>query len=284
MTQRGHGGVRRTAIAEYPAPSIVHRADRRWGRLALPRLLLISRLLQKIRQSGEDDDDKFSLPTSSGLSENVFEGGARVVNCRRKRRVAHPPELRPERDSFRAIIIPLQAVYCDQNRNSKSALQTQERLCVAVRDPFPITLADRKLLQECTRLSHRSVRVINREHDSRNADLEQQIEERRCKIEAAEGVVHVLTQIGTKGTRELRHLSRHVLVESRQHKRNAFAQVANDDLQFRIAIEHASQNHANEMDTGFDVPAPACARKHRGHGWRKPTERSLDDRLGRHRW
>src|SRR5262245_42337834 len=94
MTQRGHGGVRRTAIAEYPAPSIVHRADRRWGRLALPRLLLISRLLQKIRQSGEDDDDKFSLPTSSGLSENVFEGGARVVNCRRKRRVAHPPELR----------------------------------------------------------------------------------------------------------------------------------------------------------------------------------------------
>src|SRR5215510_3248879 len=85
------------------------------------------------------------------------------------------------------------------------ALQTQECLCVAVRDPFPITLADRKLLQECTRLSHRSVRVINREHDSRNADLEQQIEERRCKIEAAEGVVHVLTQIGTKGTRELRH-------------------------------------------------------------------------------
>jgi hypothetical protein len=47
------------------------------GRLALPRLLLISRLLQKDRQSGEDEDDKFSLPTSSGLSENVFEGCAR---------------------------------------------------------------------------------------------------------------------------------------------------------------------------------------------------------------
>src|SRR5262249_35788290 len=164
------------------------------------------------------------------------------------------------------------------------ALQAQECLCVAVRDPFAVTLADRKLLQECPRLSHRSVGVINREHDPRDADLEQQVEERCCEIEAAESIVHVLTQIGAKGTRELRHLLRQVLVESRQHERNAFAQVANNDLQFRIAIEHASEHHANEVDAGFDVPAPACARKHRGYGWRKPTERSLDDCLRRHGW
>src|SRR5436190_6342817 len=51
-----------------------------------------------------------------------------------------------------------------------------------------------------------------------------------------------------------------------------------------MAIEHATKDHANEMDRGFDVPAPACARKRRSYGRRKPTERSLDDCLRRHGW
>jgi hypothetical protein len=34
-------------------------------------------LLQTVRQSGKDDYDKFSLPTASGLPEDILEGGAR---------------------------------------------------------------------------------------------------------------------------------------------------------------------------------------------------------------
>src|SRR5919109_5648204 len=68
-----------------------------------------------------------------------------------------------------------------------SALQAQQRLRVAVRDALPIGVADRKLLQECARLRHRAIRMIDREYDPSDADLEQQVEERRRIIEAAEG-------------------------------------------------------------------------------------------------
>ena len=79
------------------------------------------------------------------------------------------------------------------------ALQTQQLVRVAVRDALPVRLADREVLQERTRLRHRPIRMVNREHDPFNADLKQQVEERRCKIEAAEGVVNVLAQIGAEG-------------------------------------------------------------------------------------
>ena len=43
------------------------------GRVAVS----LHRPLQTVRQSGKDDYDKFSLPTGSGLPEDILEGGAR---------------------------------------------------------------------------------------------------------------------------------------------------------------------------------------------------------------
>jgi hypothetical protein len=43
----------------------------------LAALLSQHGLLQTVRQSGKDDYDKFSLPTGSGLPEDILEGGAR---------------------------------------------------------------------------------------------------------------------------------------------------------------------------------------------------------------
>src|SRR5262245_32451462 len=92
----------------------------------------------------------------------------------------------------------MNAVYGRINANRKvrsgtvvipDLLQPEQPLLVTMGDPLPVRRADRKVLQKRARLRHRSVRMIDREHDPLDADLEQQVVKRRREIEAAEGVV-----------------------------------------------------------------------------------------------
>ena len=40
------------------------------------------------------------------------------------------------------------------------------------------------------------------------------------------------------------------------------AHVADHDLQFQEAVEHAAGNHADDMDGSLDVPVPGAAGQH----------------------
>ena len=44
-------------------------------------------------------------------------------------------------------------------------------------------------------------------------------------------------------------------VEALEHTGKSFAEMADDDLQ--VAVEHAAEDEADDVDRGFDVPAPA---------------------------
>jgi len=46
-------------------------------------------------------------------------------------------------------------------------------------------------IEEGKRLDHRGIRVVGRKHDAVYADLEQQVQKRRKKIEATESVVDI---------------------------------------------------------------------------------------------
>jgi hypothetical protein len=107
--------------------------------------------------------------------------------------------------------------------------------------------------------------VVNAEHDPLYADFEQQVEERRREIEAAEGVMHVLPQTVGDRPRKLGHLLGQSPVHPFPHKGDGFAHVADHDLQFGMPVEHAAKDHAQEMDRCFYVPAPAGTREDAGH-------------------
>jgi len=73
-----------------------------------------------------------------------------------------------------------------------SRSQPQEALGVAVRYPLPVGGAYREPIQEISRLTHRSVRVVCREHHPIRSDLEYQVEQRLDPVETAKRVVDVL--------------------------------------------------------------------------------------------
>jgi len=164
-----------------------------------------------------------------------------------------------------------------------SGLQPEQLLRIAVRDALLVRGTDRDLLQEGAGLHHRAVGVVDREHDALGADFEQQAEERRREIEAAEGVVHVLPQVIAERALQLGQRRLKIAVEPRQHEGQAFAQMADHDLQFRIAVEHAAQDQAKNVNGGLDVPAPARGREHPAHFRREAGILRLDHRLRRPR-
>ena len=55
-----------------------------------------------------------------------------------------------------------------------------------MRDPDLVGGAHRELVKERARLRHRRVGVVGGEHDSVDADLQQQVEKGRDPVEAAE--------------------------------------------------------------------------------------------------
>src|SRR5208282_1267537 len=149
-----------------------------------------------------------------------------------------------------------------------SILQPKKPFRIAVRDALLVRGTDWKLIQESARLRHGLKRMVGREHDPLDADFKQQVEDDRCEIEAAEGVVNIVSKIGADRTIEFCH--RHLqVIEPLQHEGERLAHMTDHDLQFRISIEYSAEDKANDMNRGFDVPAPARAREHGGDYRRK---------------
>ncbi len=74
----------------------------------------------------------------------------------------------------------------------------EQLFCIAVRNSFPVGVADRKPVAEGAALRHRLIGVIGRKHDAVDADLEYEIEERRQEVEARERTMDVLAQMGAR--------------------------------------------------------------------------------------
>jgi len=56
--------------------------------------------------------------------------------------------------------------------------------------------ANREPIQEISRLRHRYIGLVGREHDAVNTNLEQQVEVRLGTIESTERVMEVLAEVG----------------------------------------------------------------------------------------
>src|SRR6476646_7134612 len=98
---------------------------------------------------------------------------------------------------------------------------------------------------------------------------------------SSKGVVHIFPQIRSKWARKLGHLRRKVPIHPRQHEGYRLAEVPDHDLQLGMSVEHPAEDHAYQMDSGLDVPAPTGGREHAAHGRRKAAVKRVDDRL---RW
>src|ERR1700733_12340216 len=103
--------------------------------------------------------------------------------------------------------------------------------------------------------------MIGREHDPIDAYFEQEIQECRGEVEAAEGVVDILAEIEADRMLKVGHGHGHN-IEPLQHERQAFAHVPNHDLQFGISIEDSTKNETDDMDRGLDVPSPTWSCQH----------------------
>src|SRR5271170_367114 len=125
--------------------------------------------------------------------------------------------------------------------------------------------------------------MVSREHDAIDAHLEQQVEKCRREVEAAKCVVNVFSKVRADGAIDLRHGHRHN-VEPLQHEGERFAHVSDNDLQLWKLVEYSTEDHANDVDGGFDVPAPARARKQLGYDGRKTSIGCVDHRLRRRSW
>ncbi len=204
---------------------------------------------------------------------------------------ARTRNLAEERDRERVLRVwlPLSGARQDgrrhRSRTSERARcsQSQQAFGVAVRDPLAVSGAHRQLIQESARLRHGAIRVIGGEHDPVDAHLKQQIEEGRREIEAAEGVVDVLAQIGADRSLKPGDGRRHD-VHARLHEGERFAHVPHQELQFRKPVERAAQDNAQHVDRGFDVPAPSSVGEHEAHARRKSLVRRFHHgrrRLGR---
>src|SRR5271170_236370 len=125
--------------------------------------------------------------------------------------------------------------------------------------------------------------MVSREHDAIDAHLEQQVEKCRCEVEAAKCVVDIFAKIRADGAIGLSHSHGHD-VEPLQHEGKRFAHVADHDLQLWILVEYSAEDHANDVNGGFDVPAPTRSRKQLGYDRRKASIGYVDHRLRRRSW
>src|SRR5215469_5611026 len=55
--------------------------------------------------------------------------------------------------------------------------------------------------------------------------------------------------------------------------------MADHNLEFRISIEYSSEDEADDVDRGLDVPSPTGTREHVSYDWRETTIRCLNHRL-----
>ena len=185
--------------------------------------------------------------------------------------------------SFHGERLLVQQRQPDFVRLTLSSKQSQKTLGITVRDALFVCGTYRQLIEKRTCFRHRRVGVVGREHDPIDAHLKQQIEKGRREVEAAKRVVDIFSKIFADGAFGLRHGHRHH-VEPLQHEGKGFAHVTDDDLQFWILVEYSAENHANDVDRGFDVPTPARAGKQLGYDRCKPSIGCVDHSLGRRSW
>src|SRR5579875_1624743 len=98
--------------------------------------------------------------------------------------------------------------------------------------------------------------MVRREHDTINADLKQEVKERRCPVEASERVVNILAKIGSKWTAQLRNSWGEIHIDSRYHEGEGLTHMADHELQLRVAVKYSTEHEADYMDGGLDMPAP----------------------------
>jgi hypothetical protein len=55
---------------------------------------------------------------------------------------------------------------------------------------------------------------------------------------------------------QFRHFHWQIAIDSGKHEGKRFAQVADYKLQARVSVECSTEDEAQDMDGGFDVPSP----------------------------
>lgn len=129
-------------------------------------------------------------------------------------------------------------------------------LSVSVSYLILIRKAHWELIQEVACLRHRTIWIVSGEHDPVSSDLKIQIEECLCKVKTAERVVNILSEVVCNSTLKLRHVRRQSSVDSGHNKRKSFPHMTDHDLKVRKSVESSTDDEAEDMDRGFDMPAP----------------------------
>src|SRR5215469_15612370 len=119
-----------------------------------------------------------------------------------------------------------------------------------MRDPLSIRAAYRQLVQKRPGLLHRCIGVVSREHNSLDADLEQQIEECRREVESAERIVNILAEVTADRTIQFGHSHRHH-IKSLQHEGQSFSHVADHDLELRVLVKNSAEDETKDMNRGL---------------------------------
>src|SRR5690348_12101682 len=71
-------------------------------------------------------------------------------------------------------------------------VEAEQPFRIAVRDAFPVSRRKRQTFEKRAPFRHRPIRIVDREDDPPDTNLEQQILERCRKVESAERVMNVL--------------------------------------------------------------------------------------------
>src|SRR5277367_4680145 len=132
----------------------------------------------------------------------------------------------------------------------------QQALGVSVGDVFPGRLGQVGPQQEVDRAVVADERVVDRVDQPLGAEHVEAEPQVRLGEHAAGGVVAVLPDVIADRALQPGGPLRQRLVQPVEEPRDHLAPVAEDDLQLRVAVEHAAQHQVQEVDPGLAVPAP----------------------------
>ncbi len=121
---------------------------------------------------------------------------------------------------------------------------------------------EREAVEEGPTLCVGGIGVVHREHDAVDAERQQRGEKRRLGEDAAGREPDLVGDGAADGPLEVRDVARENLVEAGHHHRQHLAHVTDDELEAGMAVERAGEHHAEHVDSGFRMPAPAGCLEH----------------------